>query len=653
MSNNTELMDFESAQSSEDSKSGTNPINIKRLAFRALKYWYLVLLSILIGLSTAYIINRYTTRIYTVKASIIIKESQENVEGKLLYNNVLVDPYRNFYNELYIIKSMPLIKSVVENLNFTTALIREGDLKEKEYYDPDFPVGIYFSAHEGVPKGKLVTMTITDQEHYSVRVINEGELSNPRDGISFGDTVAINGYRLVVAKKGSTILNKHINREYVIMLSDSEKLANRYINRLKASWLELNSSVVNLEINGPVPSKEIDFLNELISQYQQYDLDKKNQAASRTIEFIDSQLKEITDSLRFFEGQVEAFKQKNVITDIDGEALRLYQRVENLETSKAQLRLQRNYYQYLTDYLQKDDNLDQVVPPSSVGVEDVIMTDLISQLVQLQTEVKLQSRTDKVESPFVLRKMEQITKIRSDLLESVKNTLEAQKINEDFLEEQIGLVEGQLRKLPESERRLINIQRNYALSENLYIFLMQKRAEAGISKASTTSDIIVVNPPRRVGGVITPKPAKNYAAGGGIGLILPLLIFALLELFNNKIQAKEDIERVTDIPIIGGVGHNSSRNNLVVSTEPKSSVSESFRTLRSNLNFFTQGKEKRIFMVTSSISGEGKTFTTINLASVLALSDKRVLIVGADMRRPRLFNDFGLNNERGLSDYLS
>ncbi|MEL7004723.1 MAG: polysaccharide biosynthesis tyrosine autokinase, partial [Bacteroidota bacterium] len=382
-------------------------------------------------------------------------------------------------------------------------------------------------------------------------------------------------------------------------------------------------------------------------------LDKKNQAATRTIGFIDKQLEEITDSLSYFEGLVEAFKQQNVVTNLDGEALRLYQRIESLETNMAQMQLQRNYYEYLTDYLQKDDDLDQVVPPSSVGVEDQIMTGLIAQLVQLQTEVKLQTSNERTESQFITRKRSQIDKIRSDLLTSVRNTLEAQQINENFLQNQIKLVQAQLIKLPESERKLVNIQRNYALSENLYIFLMQKRAEAGISKAATTSDIVIVNPPRRIGGIITPKPMQNYAVGGALGFILPIVVFGLIEFLNNRIQSKEDIEAITDIPHIGGIGHNGNESNLAVHERPKSSVAESFRSLRSNLNFFTQGKEKKVVMITSSLSGEGKTFTTINLATVLAISNKKVLIVGADMRRPRLYDDFGLTNETGLSNYLA
>jgi capsular exopolysaccharide synthesis family protein len=181
---------------------------------------------------------------------------------------------------------------------------------------------------------------------------------------------------------------------------------------------------------------------------------------------------------------------------------------------------------------------------------------------------------------------------------------------------------------------------------------MQKLSEAKISKASATSDILLVDPPMR-GGAISPKPVQNYLLAGVLGLAIPFIIFIVFELLNNKVQSKEDIDKMTNIPFIGGVGHNPSNTNLIVKEKSKSGVAESFRALRSNLNYFTSNKTKQVFMVSSSISGEGKTFTTINLATVFALSGKRTLIVGADMRRPKIFEDFGGSNANGLSTYLS
>ncbi|MEQ8476383.1 polysaccharide biosynthesis tyrosine autokinase [Fulvivirga sp.] len=639
-----DMMQFEASR-----ESGSNLIDYKRILYRALRYWYVIISTLVVSLVVAYSINRYSTRIYPIKASIIIKENQENVGAKLLYNNALVNPYRNFYNELYILKSVPLMSSVVENLDLNTRYFREGEIKTTEVYDKNIPFKFHFL--EGhTPSGKTMELTLLNANRFKLQLLEDTRTSEPIT-YEFGDTIRLYDYHFLVISTGGN--QNYVDRRLLINFNSVEATANGYISRLKAYWQEQGASVVNMEINTAVPEKEIDFLNELIKQYQQYDLDKKNETATQSIEFIDSQLQLIKDSLQYFEREVETFKQKNVITNLEGEALRLYQRVEGLEANLAQLRLQKNYYQYLTEYLRKEDNLNQVVPPTSVGVEDPIMTSLITSLVQLQTELNLQTSRGKEETSLIERKRAQVAKIRADIQESVESSLEAQKINEQFIKQQIKLVDQQLAKLPESERRLVNLQRNYTLSENLYIFLMQKRAEAGISKASTTSDIVVVNPARQMGGAIAPKPSRNYAIAGAMGVMLPFVFFLIMELLNNKVQSKEDIENVTNIPLIGGVGHNGLSDNLIVYKKPKSGVAESFRSLRSNLNFFTEGKDKKIFLITSSISGEGKTFSTINLATVLAFSNKRTLIVGADMRKPRLFGDFNLNNDVGLSNYLS
>jgi capsular exopolysaccharide synthesis family protein len=305
------------------------------------------------------------------------------------------------------------------------------------------------------------------------------------------------------------------------------------------------------------------------------------------------------------------------------------------------------------EYLTKEeDNLDQVILPSSVGLSDPVVSTLLTKMVELQLEIKLYLNPERGKNPLITAKVDQINEIKRDVFEAIRTLKSTDKIKMDFLNKQIKEIENQMTQLPASERQLISIQRNYSLLENLYVFLMQKLSEAGISKAANTTDIMPINPPM-VGGQLSPMPMRNYSIAAFLGLVIPLIAFVLFEVINNKVQSKEDIDKMSSIPFIGGVGHNESGNNLTVSERPKSGVAESFRALRSNLNYFTGNKTKQVFMVSSSISGEGKTFTTINLATVFALSGKRTLIVGADMRRPKIFEDFKRYNQVGLSTFLS
>src|SRR5690606_19468651 len=621
-------------------------IDPKRVLFRALRLWYVVVLSVITGLVIAFLINRYTTRIYPVTASIIIREPAENTDARFLYNNPLVNQYRNYYNEPYIIRSYPLIQGVIESLNFQTSIQKEGNFKDSEQYALPIEIDVYSKGKYGA-----LTLEITGPSTYRCFVPGKGDKTEYK----FGDRVQCSGFDFTVKQSGN--VQKLAGSQYTVLIRDPERVAAPYISKLKVSWAQPNSSVANLDVTGPIPQKELDFLNALIRHYHQYDLEKKSQAATRSLVFIEDQLAQIGDSLRLYDNALERFKQRNFVTDLSAEAQQLYDQLKTLSEQKSIVSYSKNYYTYLEQYMREQKDFAQVILPSSIGVTDGILNALVTQLINLQNELNAMPRSKELQNDLITSKagrlQEGMRQTRQQILESLANLRNTDKIKERGIDQQIKNIETQLRTLPITQRRLVNLQRNYTFSETMYNFLQQKKAEAGISKASTTSDIVVVNPPRVAGGAITPKINQNYLLFGLGGLILPFIGFVLIEIFNDKVQSKEDIEKVTSIPFIGGIGHNAGPGNLAVFEKPKSAMAEAFRSLRSNLNYFTEGRDKKIFMITSSISGEGKSFTTINLATVFALASKRVVIIGADMRKPKIFDDFGLGNEKGLSVYLS
>jgi len=605
-------------------------------------------LSLVTGLVSAYLINRYATRIYPVTASMIIRENGENADAKFLYNNPLVNTYRNYFNEIYIIRSYPLITSVVEDLNFHVRIVKEGDIKTTEQYN-SVPVDVAL-----VSKQRPMSLRLELLGGMRYRCMNMSD-ENAKE-FYMQDTVDYQGTRFVVTPRHGEQTKVRKGDKYLVQFLDPIDIAGNYIGKLRVTWAAQGSSVLNLDINGPIAQKEIDFLNKLIDYYQRYDLEKKNLAASRSLAFIDGQLKEIGDSLKIFETAMENFKKQNFVTDLSTEAESLYEELKVLSEQHAALKFTKNYYDYLDKYLKKNEGLDQVILPVSIGVDDQVLNALVTKMVDIQIEMNGLALLRPV-NELMTQKAEilkaSLVDVKGQIIEAVPNVRSTDDIKLRGLQQQIESLERKLRGLPGVERRLINIQRNYTLSENLYIYLLQKRAEAGISRASTTTDIVVVNPPRQAGGPITPKVFQNYALWGGAGLILPFLIFVLMEVLNMRIQSREDVERITNIPFLGGIGHKETHSNLVVYEKPKSAIAESFRALRSNLNYFTANKDRKVFMITSSVSGEGKTFTTINLATVLALSGKRTIIIGADLRKPRLYSDFNLSNDMGLSTYLS
>lgn len=631
----------------EDQKGFT--LDPKRVLARAIRFWYVIVFFLGAALAIAFYTNRYTERVYPVTSSILIREVQETGGAELLYKNALIDPYRNYLNEPYIIRSQPLVEKVVRDLNFQISFYREGYVITTEAYDY-IPVKAIWCDPHSDKTGSFI-FTLLDESHYTLKPLVK---SDATQSISYaiGDSITWDGFNLCISTIPGRKTEKYIGIPFIMSINDPSAIARSYAGRLKVDWAEVGAGVINLSLTGTNPEKEIDFLNALVNEYAQRDLDKKNEAAIRTIEFIQSQLIEIKDSLRVVEFQLERFGNNSRIKDMGQEAQRLFAKVETFELQRADLLIRQNYFKYLEDYLNQSEGMDQVILPSSVGLSDPVLSRLLSQMVDLQSEIKMYMGPEGARNPIAISRIERINNIKNDITEAVNTLRSTDKIKMDFLKKQLADVQKQLNILPASERQLIAVQRNYSLLENLYVFLMQKLSEASISKAANTSDIIPVNPPQ-MGGALSPKPSRNYAIAAFVGLAIPLILFVLFEIANNKVQSKEDIEKMTSIPFIGGVGHNTTGSNLTVRDKSKSGIAESFRALRSNLNYFTNNASKKIFMVSSSISGEGKTFTTINLATVFALSDKKTLIVGADMRRPKIFEDFDLHNNTGLSTYLS
>lgn len=622
-------------------------IDYKRVIYQALRFWYLIVLSVVIALTISYVSNRYKVASYAVDASIIIKEGGDMMGGKSIYSGSFVQLSRNYLNEIYIIKSIPLIERTVHQLKFEHAFFRIGNILDKEYYK-SLPLQVevldssdrYFSFH----------FEVIDNARFRIygRYEDEGKF----DEVKFGDTITWGAIRFRLIKTSDDLSILETDQRWFYQYTPAISVAGVYVGKLSATWAEEGAGVINLSVAGPTKEKERDFMRGLIRNYQDYDLEKKNQASSNTIEFINKQLSGISDSLNQAERKLELFKTKNIITDLNSEALRLYQKIEGVELQKTELLVADRYFKYLDEYIKQNNDLDRAILPSSIGINDAVLGGLLTQMIELQTEIKINLRSDKLSNPLMAEKQREIEEVKKSILELVENQKSINKIKFETFDQRLKELEVQVSYLPMAERQLVSIKRNYSLLENLYIYLLQKRAEAGITRASNTTDIVVVNPPQ-INGPISSSALRSTIVWLSIGLIIPILIIVIFELLNTKVQSREDVEKITTIPFLGGVGHKSGEQNLEVFERPRSSISESFRALRSNLSYFLERKEKGVFMITSSVSGEGKTFTSINLAAVFALSGKKTLIVGADMRKPRLFNDLKLTNDYGLSNYLS
>ena len=633
----------------------TVSIDFKRILFRSFTNWYFFVITIGIGFVWAFLFNRYATRTYPIGASILFFAKDETSSAsELLYRNALSNTKSNHLNDLYLMKSNLIIKRVVEGLAFNVFIYVDGDIASSEVYN--LPFNITCNSIEG--SGEY-SFRVLDSTSFTLRYFQSQENSAAvkEEVFKLNQKIAFDGKEFSVTVNNSKDISQYYNKELRVVVTPITSIADDYSDRLNLRWAEEGSGVMNITIFGSTPQREIDFINGLIKTFQRYDLDQKNQTADRTVTFIKSQLEMVSDSLQQFEIQLERFKQdKHTNGDFNQDAQRLIGRAESLENQKSSVILRGSYYKYLQEYLDKGERLDQVILPSSLELSDPILSNLLGKIMDLQVDTKLFLERNKrggQSNPLIDSRIEKITELRNEVKESMKNQLNLDKIKLDFLSSQIKGIDKLFEAVPYNQRKLISITRKYSLYETLYLFLLQKKAEGEISRSGNASDLVVINPPRVVGGSITPAINQNYFLGIVAGFAIPLLIIVVIEILNNKVLERSDIERFTSIPIIGGVGHKKGEGNLQVLNDTKSPIAESFRALRSNLSYFVGNKPNAIFVVTSSISGEGKTFTSLNLASVLSLSFKKTLLVGADLRKPKLSSEFQLRNDVGLSSYLA
>ncbi|GAB4285378.1 MAG: tyrosine-protein kinase domain-containing protein [Marinilabiliales bacterium] len=631
-------------------------IDIKKFIFKVLSNWYWFVLTIFVSLVVAYYVNKYTTPIYRISASILIQDQQTSslsgVESILndlgLYNRAR---RKKVENEIGILKSYSLANKTLQNLNFDISYYSIGRIKTLERYK-DRPFTVHLDTSLTNEINTPVYVTLLSDKEYLLEIDGTSEV---KKRMKYGEKFSSDRFNFYITFDDVYDDNNDLHHaNYYFIINDINVLTNLYKNKLNVETLDDKSSMLILSLQGNVPAKEVDYLNKLCDVYIQSGLDEKNQIAINTINFIDEQLKEITDSLTNVENRLMNFRQYNQLVDINKEGMAYFEKYENLQSEKAKLVIQMDYFDYLKKYIENGQE-GEVLAPGIMGVNDQLLTTLVEQLNELYNQKGVTEYSSTEKNPSLALINIKIQNTKSAILENINNLINTTKISISNIDQRINKVQAEIKKLPLTEKEFMSIERKFNLNNEIYTYLLEKRAEAGIAKASNISenkiiDYAILNN----ASIVAPKKSLNYIIALIIGFIIPLLVIIIRDFFNDKILERKDVEDNTNIPIIGTVGHNNKGTDLVVYEKPKSSIAESFRTIRTNLQYFNQKSEKKsnVIVLSSTVSGEGKTFCTINLACIFALSAKKTIILGMDLRKPKLHKEFNMSNDVGLSTYL-
>jgi capsular exopolysaccharide synthesis family protein len=613
------------------------------------KYWFLG--SLVLALLIAFFVTKTADRVYRISASVLIKDSDKvgNSVTDILYGETMLKGGSPLENEMHLIRRFELVRSTLRDLNFAAYIPHNNS-----------PISVEVdSASYAIPHGTALLCTIEDSQSYSLSTENEELnpfLKNKR--FSFGEEINLEGliFKVSLLPQQYREYLREIDPEALeeekipILINDLDKLADSYIASLEVEPVNEKSTILQLSLESPWPEREVRFLNQLTENYLTNELKEKVSTATQTMNFIDSQLAYISDTLSNIEDVRQDFKETNTI-DISKEGNQLYQDIQGLEKQQATHEMQIEYLDYLKEYVNNEGNdFEYLTVPSSLGIDDPVLNSLIEQLVNEQIKLKQIKSSSRVENPRARLIREKIDNIRSNIVETVNNLLKGNRIATRELQRNINRYTTELKSLPSAERELINIERKYNLSESLYLFLMEKKTESGILKASTEADFKIVNRARiqRGGRPIEPKPLINYASAAVLGLLLPFMFFYVSDKLNNKLEDPEELEALTDIPLLGMVGHNNE--DKILAHQKNAAITESFRNIRANLKYMRRGNDMpHVYMISSFVSGEGKTFCAKNLSYIFSLAHKKTVYVNTDLRKNNNYDEFGI--QRNLSLY--
>ncbi|GAB2779055.1 capsular exopolysaccharide synthesis family protein [Hymenobacter luteus] len=443
---------------------------------------------------------------------------------------------------------------------------------------------------------------------------------------------------------------------YFVLLRDHNSLIGEYTQHLTIKPIDRESRIIELTSKGTVPQKEVQFLDTLMQSYVENDLLSKNLTGQKTVAFLDKEIGHLSDSLRRSTAALSSFRAARGVVDAGAQSARGIQQQGELEMMRAKVATNRKYYQNMLSYLRENQGTTQIVAPSSVGIEDPVVNSLILQLTDLNSQRAALGVNASVENPMVTVLNERIKVAKESLTQTLANMTRAADITLRDLDAQLSRVRGSMSQMPENERQLASLQSKTDFNDKNYQFLIEKRAEAAIALATNATDKKVVDAAGMQGDAPTaPKPGVVMLIALVAGLGLPLGLTLLLDKANRRIQSKEDLSRITAIPLLGVVAHGSKQDKENMLHDPKGPLAESFRSIRVNLQYLAAGLDKKLIGVTSSVPGEGKTFCSVNLAAEMAQSGRKVLLLECDLRRPTVAGYFQLDNacaEHGLSSYL-
>ena len=638
-------------------------MNIREELEKYLRYWPWFVLTAIVFLCSAFIYLKLATPSYNTTASIIIKDDENKSPASDLAAfadlGLMAGMGTNIIeNELGILRSRRMMTNVVEALGINVEYYENDNFNNKELYkSAPFEIEIISidkdkfeevleekkNIFDVVPSTNGFRLIQSDTDNTSTAV--NGKIVN----IGFAEVI----FHYTVT---GTSLSQDDTQEFIIKFRPVQSVVDQYREALNITLVDDNATLINMSLEDPVKTKAQDILDQLIFEYNKEAIEDKNLVATNTALFIDERLNIINQELDSVEVGKEEFKEENRLTNIEAESELFITNASDYKKRKQEIDTQLELANSMIDYIQDSSASDLL--PANLGIEESGVNQQITEYNNLVLERNRILSGSTELNPVVKRLTSQIQQMRGSVAASLQRMRSNLLIGQRDLDQHVGMIGSQIANVPAKERQYRGIERQQNIKEALYLFLLQKREENSLTLAVTAPKAKIVDSAFSAKDPVSPKPLIVLGGALVAGLAIPFLFLYVQNLLNNKIQRREDIESATkSIPIVGELPQISKRDSDLIKENDRSVLSEAFRILITNLQYLLIDKEnvKNGFclFVTSTVKGEGKTFTAVNLAITLANTGKKVLIMGADLRNPQLQRyELDAKHRLGVSDYL-
>jgi tyrosine-protein kinase Etk/Wzc len=618
-------------------------VSPRELLFRYIPYTPWIALSLVVSLAFSFIKLRYEPKIYAVSSTIMVKDpSEKRMRADKIEDMLFSNTDKNIYDEIQVIQTNRMAVRVVRSLGLEVMYYNKGNFLTSLLNSSESPIGLQVLALTDSLKSFDIPLTVLDDQRF---VLGE---KGPE--LRFGTPFETEAGRFVLRRKPISMRNL-MSSEFVVTYAPASRRGAELLSALSVVPSGESNNIMRLNFETQAPSLGVEIVDQWMAEYEMAGFDEKKRSTQNALDFINDQLDTASRELGTVERNLKTFRERNLLLDPASQSQSMIAAMTDLEkevtTRSVQMRLVDNLIAYINDTRN---------PYRQVGtllsVEEPTVAQQIAEFNKLQVQRATLLPTTPRSNPMIVSLEAAIEKLRQDILQNLRNVRQGYQLAIENLNARTQSANRLMARMPGQQKDLLDITRRQQILEQLYQFLLEKKLETAISSASTISSVKVLEPARSSRTPIRPNRQGAYMFAVLLGLGIPVFVSFLLEYLNDRVRSRQDVVRGTQAPIIGEIGHSLSHETLVVSASSRRFISEQFKIIRTNLQYVLPDQEKMVILVTSSTSGEGKSFIATNMGAVVALSGKKTAILEFDIRKPKIMSGLGLGKRKGVTNYI-